>query len=219
VLEAAKTALTHKGAYDPNSTISPRVIGAVFSDSYFCEDELTQTYLGGVLASARGPLSRDDRGMSYLSIIRGMSAYQIRTHYIVYASFLNSDDPMKRGNPRNLRECFITITMSEALYQRAMAFGESEDPTTIGEHAFVGLAAKGLIQCGEKVVSLPNEKTSTIDPIRYFYPTRLGVELYVWAHGQGSDGTEVYFEEKMKFRIAEDLTIPIGIHQGNVSFA
>jgi hypothetical protein len=57
--------------------VSPRVLGFLVQAS-LCEDELFAEYYGGVLASARGPSGRDDRGASMMSLIGRLSTYQVR---------------------------------------------------------------------------------------------------------------------------------------------
>ncbi len=46
---------------EPGS-VAPKVLRLVLNEGSFCDDELTKEYFGGVLASSRTPLARDDRG-------------------------------------------------------------------------------------------------------------------------------------------------------------
>lgn len=64
--------------------VSPRILKRIIDEGAFCEDELALEYFGGVLASSRNSDLRDDRGLTFLSLIESMSSYQIRTHYIFY---------------------------------------------------------------------------------------------------------------------------------------
>jgi translation elongation factor EF-G len=68
--------------------IPPRVLKEVLAEGYFCEDELQAMYLGGVLASSKGPVSRDDRAIAYCSLVNSLSSYQLRTHCILYSTLL-----------------------------------------------------------------------------------------------------------------------------------
>ena len=62
--------------------VSPRILKQIISEGAFFEDELTAEYFGGVLASSRSNNSKDDRGLTHLSVVCTMSSYQIRTHYM-----------------------------------------------------------------------------------------------------------------------------------------
>jgi hypothetical protein len=52
--------------------VPPRVLKEILSEGYFCEDELCAMYLGGVLASSKSLVSRDDRAMSYCSLVSNL---------------------------------------------------------------------------------------------------------------------------------------------------
>jgi hypothetical protein len=45
---------------------SPKVIKAILDDGSFCDDELTASYFGGVLASSKTEVGCDDRGATSL---------------------------------------------------------------------------------------------------------------------------------------------------------
>src|SRR5438128_685472 len=57
--------------------VSIRVVQHVLTEGYFCEDEVEAEYLAGVLASAKGPIARDDRAVSYITLLSSLSTYQI----------------------------------------------------------------------------------------------------------------------------------------------
>jgi hypothetical protein len=66
--------------------VPPRVLKAVLNEGSFCDDELAAEYFGGVLASSRTEQGRDDRGARIAKILDGLSTYQIRAHYLIYAT-------------------------------------------------------------------------------------------------------------------------------------
>ncbi|MFC1560903.1 hypothetical protein ACFL4V_00330 [Candidatus Latescibacterota bacterium] len=72
------------GIIDDEGQVPPRVLKRVLSDGWFCEDEIMREYYGGVLASSRSTINRDDRGKTYLELLSNLSTYQTRTYYIVY---------------------------------------------------------------------------------------------------------------------------------------
>jgi hypothetical protein len=59
----------------------------ILENGAWCEEELQVEYFGGVLASSRTGISRDDRGAYFTSLISRLSTYQLRSHYIFYHLF------------------------------------------------------------------------------------------------------------------------------------
>jgi hypothetical protein len=70
-----------------SGSVPPRVLKGILDEGSFCDDPLTAEYFGGVLASSRSNASRDDRGITFLSVITTLSPYQVRSHYIFYTLF------------------------------------------------------------------------------------------------------------------------------------
>jgi hypothetical protein len=209
-----------RNRFDPSTSVPPRVVKSILEEGYFCEDELEASYLGGVLASAKGPLSRDDRALSYLSVLSSLSSYQIRTHCILYTSIVNSG---QLSNP-NIRRYAIqtgypglglTVSIREADYIQAMEFAENEVSDIIAQHSFVGLQMKGLSEGGLLV-----RGEAKLDPerFRYFYPTIFGIELFVWGLGFGILGAAGLLDPALpKSPIAHNIK-PIRIELGHLGY-
>jgi hypothetical protein len=49
--------------------VPPKVLKGILTDGYFCEDELGAEYFGGLLASSRSVVARDDRGAAIIALI------------------------------------------------------------------------------------------------------------------------------------------------------
>lgn len=49
--------------------VPPKVLKGILSDGPWCEDDIQVEYFGGVLASSRSGISRDDRGAYFNSLI------------------------------------------------------------------------------------------------------------------------------------------------------
>src|ERR1700761_7877688 len=62
--------------------VSPKVLKGILEDGAWCEEELQVDYFGGVLASSRSGITRDDRGAYFTSLISRLTTYQLRTHYL-----------------------------------------------------------------------------------------------------------------------------------------
>src|SRR6266404_2227164 len=69
---------------DPGS-VPPRVLKEILAEGSFCDDELSAEYFGGVLASSRSEIPRDDRGAAFARLVSRLTSYQIRTHFLLYA--------------------------------------------------------------------------------------------------------------------------------------
>jgi hypothetical protein len=66
-------------------SVPPKVLKSVLDDGSFCDDELAASYFGGVLASSKSEVTRDDRGATLAALVGRLSTYEIRTHYLLYA--------------------------------------------------------------------------------------------------------------------------------------
>ena len=179
--------------------VPPRVLKEILSEGYFCEDELQAMYLGGVLASSKGPISRDDRAIAYCSLVSSLSTYQLRTHCILYSALLRTKY-LKIGNPPYplkenifgwIQKHGLTVLIREIDYQSAMAFCQSRNPN--------------------------NPKDNEI-PFRYFYPTILGVELFLWGQGFGDHGVEAYRPQLLQKINLPVTTEPYEVYPNRVNF-
>lgn len=75
------------GRIEEEGAVPPKVLKGILDEGSFCDDELSAEYFGGVLASSRTGVSRDDRGAAYIAMLGRLSAYQIRAHYCFYHIF------------------------------------------------------------------------------------------------------------------------------------
>jgi len=209
--------------------VPPRVLKEILSEGYFCEDELQALYLGGLLASSKGPVPRDDRAVAYCSLVNSLSTYQIRTHGIVYSTILRATHFHIGEKPFLIRDLLgtiqkqsLTVAIRETDYRKAMDFSDAENPESIGQHSFVGLEMKGLSERGTNIC-YPRDRQGKPktgeDPFRYFYPTILGIELFLWGNGFGDCGLDCYktdLLQKIKLPFAVE---PYVVQPGQVGFA
>jgi len=209
---------------DPGS-VPPKVLKAVLDDGSFCEDTIGVEYFGGVLASARTENSRDDRAVTYLSLINRLSTYQLRTHYLLYQT-LKMTLKDKSSNQR-INQSVLELYIPENVYDEAMDFLESENKEIIVDHSIVGLSKEGLISdCvyGD-VDTMQAHSRTPIGPFqlsyRYnlervteggivFQPTALGFELFFWAHGKTDFQFHDFLNPEIDFPIIEGLSIKPG---------
>jgi len=197
--------------------VSPRVLRHIINEGIFCEDELSAEYFGGILASARSGVSRDDRGMAMISLLSSMSTYQIRTHYVFYtiAKRLFEGKDIQVGIAKE-RQTKMPIFVPFSLYEKCMDFSEEENANTIPifNHVIYGLVRLSLIDEYFAFGSVehirkefyPNAEEAGI----FFVPTVLGIELYAWAHGYANIEKNEFLNKEFHFQKSDVLTIPTG---------
>lgn len=172
--------------------IPPRVLKEVLDEGSYCDDPLTAEYFGGVLASSRSQVSRDDRGAHWSSLVARLSAYQVRSHFLIYRAIcdrfagqdfqFNMDDRPK-----------LSVLLQFSPYFRSMEFsqGEMKQVTSLLNHSFFGLNKEDLIETfvygnGENLKKWKGANLSAPEEGGVWVtPSALGAELFLWAHGQG----------------------------------
>jgi hypothetical protein len=169
---------------DEPGAVPPRVLRDVLNEGSFQDDDLAVEYFGGVLASSRTGMSRDDRAATFTGLISRLSTYQIRSHFILYSIFrdlfIGRSDSMY-GAERRRRELSVFLPMN--VYGSAMAFTaeELEQIQSIIDHTLWGLYKEDLIsdfEYGDNLTSIPNLRRGIV-----FAPTVLGAEMFLRAHG------------------------------------
>lgn len=166
-----------------NGQVSPRVLKHIIDDGKFCENEILTEYYGGVLASARTSIDRDDRVIPMLDLIKSMSVYQLRLHYSFYYSVFNlfQDKPVNLGIEPDIH---ILISLKD--YDNAMDFSSDENKNSILLHSIMGLRRLGLIgnYCA---VGSDSDNTKCLFPLPkngiVMVPTILGAEMFLYALG------------------------------------
>lgn len=171
--------------------VSPRVLKHVIDEGRFCEDSIVADYYGGVLASSKSEIDRDDRGVSILATIESLSVYQIRLHYIFYSLVYS----MYKGKGKKLGmdRMQMGIYIPVSVYIEAMSFSQSENPGEILPHSVVGLARSGLVEqdykMGTKEFLRQHCPTASEEGI-ILKPSIYGAEVFLW--GQGIKGATGY---------------------------
>lgn len=100
---------------DTPGAVPPKVLKGILDDGSFCDDQLAAEYFGGVLASSRSNVSRDDRGAAFIALLGRLTTYQIRTHFIFYhvIKSLYEGQPIgiSTSEERNQLQTFIPSTV------------------------------------------------------------------------------------------------------------
>lgn len=218
VLKRAYHRLQYRRKND--GAVPVRVIQHVISEAYFCTDEVQAEYLGGILASSKGPIARDDRAVSHLTLLSTLSTYQIRTHYLLYSSILRwhgqyADQVARWLEPQR----GITVAISEDSYLRAMDFSSREPVPAICQHIFAGLEERGLSEGGARVVPPnPHVRGQPNPPFRYFHPTVLGIELFMFGLGHGDETIATFTPDLLNDATLPPAIEPIHLELGRVNW-
>jgi hypothetical protein len=87
----------------PVAGVNPRVLRAVIEDGGLANDEITREYYAGLLESSMRGGNEDDRAVTFLSIIRALSARQISLHHFIYSCirslYTSSNCSFRIGRP------------------------------------------------------------------------------------------------------------------------
>jgi len=196
---------------DQPGMIPPLILKGIFEDGSYRDDEVVAEYFGGVLASSRTGVSRDDRGGAYLNTITRLSTYQIRAHFFLYSIFRN----LYRGHKENLARLSslrnLGVFIPDHVIDKAMAFIESEDRWIILTHCTNGLVREELISPNRFFGKAENvgefmRRTVPCSGL-YFEPSILGIELYLWAHGQGDIPVKKFLEVEIDLKELNEVEI------------
>lgn len=168
--------------------VPPKVLKTIINEGSYADDAIATEYFGGVLASSRTEVGRDDRGDRLAKMIDNLSAYQIRSHYLIYSTiselFSNSGHSFSLPENRKKIELFISF----GNYHKAMDFTQEELANLqMLHHIFSGLYSDGLIEDAqwgnqEHLKKIVNSIQSGGIICR---PSALGAELLLWAFGHG----------------------------------
>lgn len=194
-------------------SIPPKVLREILEQGSFNDDEFAGEYFGGVLASSRSTISRDDRGATYTALISRLSSYQVRSHYFFYSLikdvFNGTGTNIGIQEQRRLTELYIPAEC----YVRAMDFSPDEDVNIILPHVIVGLAREGLIEdtfsYGAKEHLAGIYSSATSDGL-ILTPSAMGIELFLWAHGQGNVSFQHFLDANVVLEADVDMVFVEG---------
>jgi hypothetical protein len=213
ILENAKAKLGDR--FETEGSVPPKVLKNILEDGSLCDDDLSVEYFGGVLASSRTDVSRDDRGAAFASLVGRLTTYQIRTHFFFYSLWKD----LFNGTGFNIalpqgRES-MQIFIPTYAYSIAMELSEKEDITVVLTHAIVGLERESLIDS--------NYNFGAADHVKAYYsaapgegilvrPSPFGVELSHWAHGRGDVPIHHFIEPTVELRSRVRIVMVPGPH-------
>ena len=179
---------------DVPGQVPPRILRTVMNEASYSEDSLVLEYFGGVLASSRTEIGRDDRGTRLMKVVDNLSAYQIRTHYLLYSTiamlFVNSG--RRFGTTQNRRQLGVFLPFEG--YFESMMFSQTEwkNPQIL-HHIWHGLGSDNLIEnewlFGD-IEAVREKFPGASEGGIVCYPSAPGAELFLWALGCGDSPLE-----------------------------
>lgn len=200
---------------EPGS-VPPKILKGILDEGSFCDDSLSAEYFGGVLASSRTEVGRDDRGAVYIALLTKLSAYQIRTHFIFYLGLLSlyRNLDLKIGSDKNKLVTFLSADS----YQRAMEYNQSESRMggALFGHALSGLVKEDLlwrnvyaVGSDDYLKSIYSRYSKKITTAGFNYaPSELGSELFLWVHGISNKSYNDFFNLDFSINLETDIQIP-----------
>lgn len=208
-------AITKLGSkIETSGQIPPRILKKIWDEGYSCEDELASEYLGGVLASSRTGISRDDRAISYLHTISRLSSYQLRAHYIFYFLFKKIYNRYDTNLAIISNQIQLFCYLPNKVFHTAMSFTKDENTFIINTHILNGLVREKLIG-PTRLFGGPKLILSTLEiklksPGIVIQPSTLGMELFLWANNFPNINIKNFLDEKIKFELLPSIEIPDG---------
>jgi hypothetical protein len=195
-------------------SVPPKVLKQVLEEGAFSDDELAAEYFGGVLASSRTEVSRDDRGAAFIALVGRLSSYQLRSHYFFYSVVRTVFEGLEvnLGVQSGREQCRLFIPMES--YFIALELAPNEPAHVILSHVMFGLVREGLLDNDFEFGGADHVKTkfpAADRPGLILAPSALGVELYLWALGRGELGTNSILDSALEQSAGVQITTAPGI--------
>ena len=185
-----------------------RVVKEVINEGSYHDNPVAIEYYGGVLASSRTEDGQDDRGAIIAKSIERLSIYEIRTHYLIYATlhqlFRGSEKSLLLHEHRDSMRIFINFTA----YDNAMGFDTADieikrKRNNILSASLFGLHKGGLLEDGDfgSTETLRKASGHVYPPGIIIQPSFHGAELFLYAFGMGDVSVEYFLQTDIKYDI------------------
>jgi len=201
---------------DEIGSVSPRVLKRVFDEGRFCEDEISQEYFAGLLASSRSKKGDDDRALPFLSMVRDLSSYALRTHYILYTltNYLLSGGEFSIQDGKIKRKCNIFVPFNPFSKSMGIDVEGIDKALAITNHSLEHLSHQCLIEPNHHSFGtkefLQESYPDVSDNGFVFQPSAYGATLYLWVHGAPDVPPNVILCKNAKFKVESGIEMPNG---------
>jgi len=201
--------------------VSPKVLKTIVNEGSYSEDEVAVEYFGGVLASSRTDIARDDRGSRVAKTLDNLSCYQLRAHYLIYSSIAKNCSLNEESLTNHIgrKKCQIFLPLEQ--FAAAMEFTQKEwDNPQLLSHIFNGLSSDGLIADSwgfgppDHLKQYIHNKESILSTTGLICePTIAGIELFLWGFGLGDKSLNDIFNESYDFTFTVPLKVITNVQQ------
>lgn len=198
-------------------TVPPRVLKEILDDGSYCDEELVAEYFGGVLASSRTDIDRDDRASAYLKLVSGLSSYEVRLHYISYfvCRDLFKGSGLRSSYEEDLNKMWFYLP--DSFLGVAMDFAGNENRVEILMESLTGLARQSLIVWSTigsaDVINEENRARGWREVEEQglnIRPTLYGINFWLWAIGLGQTRSVKYLDADLKLPSLPNVEFPYG---------
>lgn len=191
--------------------IPPRVVKAALEDGSWCDAEIMSEYFGGILAASATTDRRSDRGTSWAALVSGLASYDVHMHYLVYDAFrrlyLGEDLQLGLGDVHRSMAIYLPTS---GLVEGLGLTGGGPDEIALSLSA---LAREDLIgpehRWGNRDF-IEQELLGAHEGGAIVRPSSYGIELFLWAHGYGTDSRTVLLDPDRDFDTEEEFGSIVG---------
>lgn len=192
-------------------TVPLRVAAKVLEDGSWCDDDVMQEYLAGVLAGSRSADGSDDRGAYWADLVARLAGDYVRVHYLLYRA-LHDKGGAVEGPSISLLEGQQARSVYLPLSGLAASLGVTlEEAHKIGNSSLHVLARESLIAAtgwGNGVHVLEHVKGAT-EPGVHAVPSHAGMELFMWAQGVAPLSALDILEPRPSVSLFDEHLVPV----------
>lgn len=196
--------------------VPPKVLRTIINEGSYSEEQVSIEYFGGVLASSRSNVLRDDRGARIAKELDNLSYYQLRCHYLIYSTISKIFEGGNNSFSLSKDRAKLKIFMPVKGFINAMELSEkAEDNGPLLSHTFHGLDSDGFIMNdwvggSLELLKLSNKSMAISGPGIVCTPTAEGAELFLWGFGCGNKELDYIFSQEFNSSIEGMLSFVPG---------
>lgn len=192
-------------------TVPLRVAAKVLEGGSWCDDDVMQEYLAGVLAGSRSADGADDRGAYWADLVARLAGDYVRVHYLLYRA-LHDHGAAADGPSIALLEGQQARSVYLPVSGMAASLGVTvEEASSIGNNSLHVLARESLIAptgWGNGVHVLEHVPGAT-EPGVHAVPSHAGMELFMWAQGVAPSSALDILKPRPEVSLFDEHLVPV----------
>lgn len=179
---------------EQSGEVHPRVAHRLIEEGSYCDDDVMQRYLAGMLRASRTPDGTDDRAAYYVNLVASLPANHVRLHHAIYSAVAEHPRPtaLLIGDLSQYEELTVKASVESAASILSVRAGE--DPEDVVTDTVHGLIREGLLYGRRYVVGGVDEfrrvGASVSEPSMFVRPNAVGALLYLWGRGVATSDAE-----------------------------